>query len=166
MGVFPSLRGAIVWALLVGGEVIAGAERRARASDDGDADVVVVLDGVKRLFKLMQQLRVERVAALRSIQRDERDAIVAHFIQKGLKIGHANFPSPGMNMAATHSRPSSIRHCGARTGAQSGTGEGDCAVGVVDGEDEFGEDVHADDGDKSATRSRWNGKQWHLFQNI
>jgi hypothetical protein len=58
-------------------EVGARAERGRRAGDDDRPDPVVGLQAVERLDDVGDELVVQRVAALRVVQRDDRDALLA-----------------------------------------------------------------------------------------
>jgi hypothetical protein len=55
-------------------DVEAGAEGRRRAGDDDGARVVVLVDPVERLEQPFDQLRRQRVAALRPVQGQPGDA--------------------------------------------------------------------------------------------
>ena len=58
-------------------DVVAGAERAAGAAQPHDADLGVLLGPVERRFEVVDQLRDDRVEALRAAQREGRDRAVA-----------------------------------------------------------------------------------------
>ena len=58
------------------GQVHPGAERRAVAREDGDAEVVVAVERSPRVVEPAHHLAVDGVALLGSVERDEEDVTV------------------------------------------------------------------------------------------
>ena len=72
-------------------QIIARAEMIARSLDDQDARLIIIIQIVHHHIELVAQLLRQRIAGVRTVERQGRDPVLL-FIDDGFKV-HGDFPS-------------------------------------------------------------------------
>src|SRR5262249_399534 len=87
--------------------VAARTKRATRSSDDDDANIALVAQRRKSVGQLAIDFKRQRVQALRTMQRDRRDALLVLFVKKRRGLFHAGINAiPSIStFAASSSSP-------------------------------------------------------------